>query len=401
MMGIANETSWRKFNGVRTVLPHDPLVRHHAWSRDPARDRAVRLAEDGVAERKTLEEAIAGVFEHKGESMDELRTERVVLEIRTPIDRRPASAWFWHDILSGLASGFRVVPDAEIDASWRAACESARLASSAIDDDKGESMGDEEKESVDRVCREEGYRILMAEMLTARNERDAAIREQEEWRRSWILSEESGTRLLAERNAARDDADGLRARVAAPAAEAVAWGVNSPNGYRSLYSNARHAKDRAKEVGGTVVTLFTAPPPAKGWLTEEEREAVVVMALAMERDAEYAEKCDEPDHASAARNRAGVLRALLARNAPPPAKGWLTPAEQRMLAGMLIQQTDIAIDNEAAGNDSSAQRFRATAKIIEGLLARNEPPMVKLPPAVHKDIIAALAAAGVEVESQS
>jgi hypothetical protein len=67
------------------ILPHDPLVRHHAWSRDPARDRAVRLAEDGVTERPTLEECIAGVFlipkldsvsnaakhENKGESMSD------------------------------------------------------------------------------------------------------------------------------------------------------------------------------------------------------------------------------------------------------------------------------------------------------------------------------------------
>lgn len=40
-------------------LPHNPEQRHHAWSDDPARDRAVRLAEDGVTERPTLEEASA------------------------------------------------------------------------------------------------------------------------------------------------------------------------------------------------------------------------------------------------------------------------------------------------------------------------------------------------------
>ena len=77
MMGIANETAWRKANGVRTILPHDPLVRHHAWSDDPARDRALRLAEDGVAERKTLEECIAGVFPSKPREIGNELAERL------------------------------------------------------------------------------------------------------------------------------------------------------------------------------------------------------------------------------------------------------------------------------------------------------------------------------------
>jgi len=45
-------------------------------------------------------------------------------------------------------------------------------------------------------------------------QRDAAIRERDAARKSWLRSEESGTRLLAERNAALDAADGLRKRVA-------------------------------------------------------------------------------------------------------------------------------------------------------------------------------------------
>ena len=285
-------------------------------------DRAVRLAEDGVTDRTTLEECIAGVWimpktvsasspaehENKGESMSEhdvhkldemmedrqepaLRTEllvedgmittRITLHVTHHKDVQTGGlAVYVSNFLCLRGGSVRVVPDAEIDASWRAACESARLASSAIDD------------------------------LT--RERDAAIRERDEWRRSWILSEESGTRLLAERNAARDDADGLRARVAAPAAEPVANSSEHPNG--------------------------SAEP--RWWLTASERET-----LQKARSMFSCECYGEP-------------------------KSWRRVHE----------------------------RWRDDC---DALLARNSPPMVKLPPAVHKDILAALAAAGVEVKSQS
>jgi hypothetical protein len=98
-------------------LPHSETVRHHAWSDDPARDRAVRLAEDGVERRPTLEECIAGVFNNKGESMSGLRTERVTLEIGYPFDFIDASTWDWGRLLEmSVIQEVRVVPNTEIDA---------------------------------------------------------------------------------------------------------------------------------------------------------------------------------------------------------------------------------------------------------------------------------------------
>jgi hypothetical protein len=65
-------------------LPFSPIEKHHAWSDDPARDRAVRLAEDGVTRRATLEECIAGGFRGR-----KTRSEKNFL---TPLDSSSRSA---------------------------------------------------------------------------------------------------------------------------------------------------------------------------------------------------------------------------------------------------------------------------------------------------------------------
>ncbi len=118
-------------------------------------------------------------------------------------------------------------------------------------------------------------------ILTA--ERDAAIRERDEIRQSWLRSEESGTRLLAERNAALDAADGLRKRVAELEAasgggerEPDAWGVVRDGNVESVtHRRFRADADRvAEQWGETVVPLYRSPPPPRGWLTGEERRFV-------------------------------------------------------------------------------------------------------------------------------
>ena len=104
-----------------------------------------------------------------------LRTERVTLEITHKDDGLPIADWPWRCILTG-----KVVV-------CRSVAESVRV----VDDD-----------------------ALDAGAERLREERDAAILEREEFRRSFHRSEEAGTRLVAERDASRDDADTLRARVA-------------------------------------------------------------------------------------------------------------------------------------------------------------------------------------------
>jgi hypothetical protein len=73
----------------------------HAWCHDPDRDEAVRAAEDGrTGPLPTLEEAIA-VFSPSEEG---LRTERVTLEIVRG-DGLHVRQWPWHDILKAWGLG--------------------------------------------------------------------------------------------------------------------------------------------------------------------------------------------------------------------------------------------------------------------------------------------------------
>ena len=229
----------------------------HAWCHDVARDEQVRAAEDGRDRPlPTLGECIDGMFpksvsassavDHKNKG-DGMRTERVTLEVE--IERgSPPSEWPWSYILS-RSDALKMRPG-----------ESVRVV-----DTHAEAVA----ESVAWEGARDAYR---GRILRLTEERDAAIRERDEIRQSWLRSEESGTRLLAERNAALDDADGLRQRVAA--LEAASGGGEQP----------------------------------RGWLTGEEREAVNAA-----RD-----YFDDDDHGdSECVFIARVLKQLLARSTPP------------------------------------------------------------------------------------
>ena len=109
----------------------------HPWCKSPSRDEAVRAVEDGRSgPLPTLEEAIAAVTDRRppepggGGNVTGLRTERVTLEVTHSV---PVAKWDWTNILETYRPGesVRVVEDGD---SWRAACESARIASGTIAD---------------------------------------------------------------------------------------------------------------------------------------------------------------------------------------------------------------------------------------------------------------------------
>jgi hypothetical protein len=154
-----------------------------------------------------------------------------------------------------------------------------------------------------------GINDFIVQRDEAFDERDAAIRERDELRKSWLRSEESGTRLLAQRNAALDAADGLRKRVAELEAasgggegEVDAWGVVRDGNVQSVtHRSFRKEADRvAEKWGGTVVPLYRAPPQPRGWLTGEERDLI---AWIVDGDA-YTEKAQS------------IAKGLLARSTP-------------------------------------------------------------------------------------
>jgi hypothetical protein len=174
-----------------------------------------------------------------------------------------------------------------------------------------------------------GINDFIVQRDEAFDERDAAIRERDELRKSWLRSEESGTRLLAQRNAALDAADGLRKRVAeleqsimlcsgscgfagrstqaasgGGEGEPVAFGVRMKSGTFKgfLFPSREKASKCAELITDEVVAFFQEPPQPRGWLTEEEREAVQWAA-----DAAYDKQHPAED----------TLRSVLARSTPP------------------------------------------------------------------------------------
>jgi hypothetical protein len=226
----------------------------HAWCKSPARDEAVRAAEDGRDRPlPTLEECIerqkqtarpcggTDAAPSRGERVAAdtgMRTERITLEV-THNESFGVSHWSWVTILR-IKSGesVRVVEDDRILAASKKLIEVdqeaalrgfdtttfQRLWISAIARVLGLELARPPRSKCDNPgdgsipspgilaspALVEAHQQIAA--LTA--ERDAAIRERDEIRQSWLRSEESGTRLLAERNAALDAADGLRKRVA-------------------------------------------------------------------------------------------------------------------------------------------------------------------------------------------
>jgi hypothetical protein len=315
----------------------------HAWCRDVARDEAVRAAEDGrTGPLPTLEECIETAFS------------------------------------AGVRDSFRKVEEA-----WSMIPKSVSASSPVDQENKGDGMRTERVRLEERITLEfsfdhrsnfrpkewaatflpgavcQGISVRVVEeahfddLAQVAMERDAAIRERDEIRQSWLRSEESGTRLLAERNAALDAADGLRKRVAEREAasggggltvtegdclstvrdaggrpmpkgpapglvakqaasgggegEPDAWGVVRDGNVESVsHRSFRKDEDRvAEKWGGTVVPLYRAPPQPRGWLTEQEIDAVTDAADTLSLRGCGSER------------RARILRELLARSTPP------------------------------------------------------------------------------------
>ena len=165
---------------------------------------------------------------------------------------------------------------------------------------------------------------LTQEAGVAKRERDAAIRERDEFRRSFHWSEEAGTRLVAERDASHDDADGLRILVAELEAERDGLQVDVSAlmdvGHR-LGSQVASLELQLESVACRAATaetaLESAPPPASGWLTEEERDFFTkCRGIAEQVRKDWERLCSTHERDEAAET-VKFLDALLARSSPP------------------------------------------------------------------------------------
>jgi len=268
------------------------------WCKDIPRDAAVRAAEDGrTGPLPTLGEAIASPFAEAaersvpvsktGEGQSGMRKERVTLEVVHGAIASVNDQRWWDNRL------------------W-------------IEPQKGESVRvvEEDREAVDRVSREEGYQVLQAEMLTAREERDTAIREREELREqleSVACRAATAETALGEikslhyTRAAVNGAAWKAHSIASKALEAASGGEGEPvawmcewTDYGSLHRFKSDAEDAAN---GTVVPqpLYRAPPQPRGWLTEEERDLIAGIT-------------DDDEFTEEGQN---IAKGLLARSTPP------------------------------------------------------------------------------------
>lgn len=248
-------------------------VQNHPWCRDVSRDEAIRRAEDAAAADRTplpdhrdlpaavaeLRERVAALEDHFADAgkmvtpskpapvptADGLRTERVTLEFQ--VKGSPPNQWPWSYIIS-RSDAIKMRPG-----------ESVRV----VEDRAGTDMGN-------------GVFVASTDEVLA-------------------MCRETEARLTAERDAAREECERLKSRVAeleAPAANAggeakqepVAWGVKDKTGkvvaastlyaYAEAVSQSRLSPYQGAEVVGDAIPLYAAPQPPRGWLTSEERACI-------------------------------------------------------------------------------------------------------------------------------
>jgi hypothetical protein len=157
------------------------FVALHPWCHDERRDIAVRAAEDGRdGPLPTLGEAIGMIpkigsgssafgHENKGDSMT--KSDRQAADYRAEASERAAP--------NGLRTE-RVVLEVTYDQEKQGHPGTWDWSTMVLDEGESVRVVEEDREAADRVSREEGYRVLLSEIIAAREERDAANREREE-----------------------------------------------------------------------------------------------------------------------------------------------------------------------------------------------------------------------------
>ena len=158
-----------------------------------------------------------------------------------------------------------------------------------------------------------GINDFIVQRDEAFDERDAAIREREAWK---LLADRTNERL----SAAEARVAELEAASGGGEGEPVAFGVRMKSGTFKgfLFPSREKASKCAELITDEVVAFFQEPPQPRGWLTEEEREAVQWAA-----DAAYDKQHPAED----------TLRSVLARSTPPEV---VLPCSWKTIQGELV-----------------------------------------------------------------
>jgi hypothetical protein len=99
--------------------------------------------------------------------------------------------------------------------------------------------------------------------------------------------------------------------------EPVAWAILRGGHFIVATVNEVAANESCKDYGGTVVPLYAAPQPAKGWLTEEQREAVAFAARKLRELANQQYRNGDEATATDTSREADFVDGILARSTPP------------------------------------------------------------------------------------
>jgi hypothetical protein len=349
----------------------------HAWCKSPARDEAVRAAEDGRARPlPTLAEAIASPFAHAaersstasktGEGQSGLRTERITLEI-THNESFGVSHWSWVTILR-IKSGesVRVVEEAVVSVDDRAYADRIGC--------------DEERDFANRIL----------------DQRDAAIRERDKAKARVAELEGCSWVPKAER-------ESLQARIEALEAEVKLFDDGQPTAPSDLglWDTAKGLSERCKELAARLVTTSVRATAAEARVAELEAAS----------GGGEGEPVDQKPGFYAYENCVGIVafskhhfgevagcEAVPLYRAPPQPRGWLTEEEREAitLAAAQAPESDFVTNEEG-------KHLRA---VLTALLDRSTPPEVEIPEIFFArlsveeigQLTAALAAAGVEVK---
>ncbi len=313
----------------------------HAWCSDPSRDAAVRAAEDGrTSPLPTLEQAIVAPFactscggfgmDHRcresceecaptPQALDGMRTERVTLEINT-FDVQPAKDWAcWDAFAYKPGESVRVVEEplsdawaqrlnrltAERDAAIR---ERDKLQARVAELEGCPWVPKAERDALQaRVAELEaasgggGHKVTEGDCLST--VRDAGGRP---------MPKGPAPGLVAKQAASGGNSTGqpYGSQAASGGGEPVAWMCEWTD-HTSLHRLKTDAED---EANGDVVPqpLYRAPPQPRGWLTEEEREALESARLHLSNFDAFDEKTEQD-----ARWASEIVAILLARSSPP------------------------------------------------------------------------------------
>ena len=298
-------------------------MRDHAWCRDVPRDEAVRAAEDGRSgPLPTLEEAMDAVTDRRppepggGGNVTDLRTERVTLEITHSV---PVAQWDWTHILETYRPGesVRVVEETHFD----------DLAQVAMERDA--AIRERDNLRAERIT----------QTLTA--DRFAEAVAEADALRGRVASLESQLESVADRAAAAETA--LEAAPAASGWRMLEHWEIVQEGDEILWHNQWSAvlsvEIGTKRCEHAVPFRRRVPAPAAsgaegtepGWLTPTEREAIMYLIA---NRSQFAPQTPHEERRNAASR---VCHDLLARSSRPPAPGWLT-AEEREAVEFVLKQ---------------------------------------------------------------